>query len=137
MLTASRYPPREYFVLTDAGKPVFTRYYHSHPLAPISIATEHCNVLLHSRPGSEDSDNVISTIGIMQALISVFLDDDDKLRCINAGNTRITFLIRSPLYYVCASSWGEPESVVSKFRPCGYFNVTQPVDICEARQGLI
>jgi hypothetical protein len=53
-----------------------------------------------------------STIGIMQALISVFIDDGDKIRCINAGSTRITFALRAPLYYVCASSWGEPESVV-------------------------
>lgn len=52
-------------------------------------------------------------MGIVQALLSVFLDDGDKLRCINAGRLRITFLLRSPLYYVCASSWGEPESVVS------------------------
>ncbi|KAG2155928.1 vacuolar fusion protein MON1 [Suillus bovinus] len=50
-------------------------------------------------------------MGIVQALLSVFLDDGDKLRCINAGKLRITFLLRSPLYYVCASSWGEPESV--------------------------
>ncbi|TFK27965.1 DUF254-domain-containing protein [Coprinopsis marcescibilis] len=84
---ASRYSPREYFILTDAGKPVFV-----------------------SRPGSEDQDNTSSVIGVMQALISVFVDDKDKLRCINAGPTRITFLMRSPLYYVCASSWGEPES---------------------------
>jgi len=84
----SRYLPREYFILTDAGKPVFT-----------------------SRPGGEDSENMTSTIGIMQALISVFIDDGDKLRCINAGSTRITFALRAPLYYVCASSWGEPESV--------------------------
>ena len=53
-------------------------------------------------------------MGITQAIISVFLDDKDKIRCINAGKTRITFLLRPPLYYVCASSWGEPESVVSK-----------------------
>lgn len=53
-------------------------------------------------------------MGIMQALVSVFLDDGDKIRCINAGKTRITFLLRPPLYYVCVSSWGEPESVVSK-----------------------
>jgi len=65
-----------------------------------------------SRPGSGDEDGMTSTIGIMQALISVFLDDNDKLRSINAGRTRITFLLRPPLYYVCASSWGEPESVV-------------------------
>jgi hypothetical protein len=57
-------------------------------------------------------------LGIAQALISVFIDDGDKLRCINAGSdsgssTRVTFLQRPPLYYVCASGWGEPESVVS------------------------
>ncbi|PPQ77470.1 hypothetical protein CVT25_011340 [Psilocybe cyanescens] len=84
----SLYPPREYFVLTDAGKPVFI-----------------------SRPGGVDQDAMASTIGVMQALISVFLDDNDKLRSINAGRTRITFVLRSPLYYACASSWGEPESV--------------------------
>nr|GAT60115.1 predicted protein [Mycena chlorophos] len=84
----SRYAPREYFVLTDAGKPVFT-----------------------SRPGGEDSESMTSMIGIMQALISVYIDDGDKIKCINAGNTRITFVLRPPLYYVCASSWGEPESI--------------------------
>ncbi|KAJ3501513.1 hypothetical protein NLJ89_g9305 [Agrocybe chaxingu] len=86
---ANLYLPREYFVLTDAGKPVFI-----------------------SRPGGGDQDGMASTIGIMQALISVFLDDNDKLRAINAGRTRITFLLRPPLYYACVSSWGEPESVL-------------------------
>ncbi|KAG9095909.1 Vacuolar fusion protein mon1 [Ceratobasidium sp. 370] len=52
-----QYPPREYFILTHAGKPVFAR-------------------------------------------------------CINAGRTRITFVLRAPLYYACVSSWGEPESVI-------------------------
>ncbi|KAI0755027.1 trafficking protein Mon1-domain-containing protein [Daedaleopsis nitida] len=58
-----------------------------------------------------NSDSVTSMIGVIQALVSIFLDDGDKLRCINAGSTRIVFLLRPPLYYVCASSWGEPESV--------------------------
>ena len=52
-------------------------------------------------------------MGVIQALISVFIDDGDKLRYINAGPLTITFLLRSPIYYVCASTWGEPESVVS------------------------
>ena len=52
-------------------------------------------------------------MGLVQALVSVFIDDNDKLRSINAGELRITFLLRSPLYYVCASTWGEPESIVS------------------------
>lgn len=87
-ISETRFLPREYFVLTDAGKPVFV-----------------------SRPGNPDPGNMASTIGIMQALISVFIDDADKIRCINAGQSRITFLLRPPLYYVCISSWGEPESV--------------------------
>ncbi|KIM63548.1 hypothetical protein SCLCIDRAFT_117184 [Scleroderma citrinum Foug A] len=81
--------PRDYFVLTDAGKPVFTR-----------------------EDRDSDSDNLSSTMGLVQALVSVFIDDNDKLRSINAGELRITFLLRSPLYYVCASTWGEPESVI-------------------------
>ncbi|KAK2465184.1 hypothetical protein APHAL10511_002538 [Amanita phalloides] len=87
MSAVSQYQPRSYFVLTDAGKPVFTR------------------------GATNDDDDTASMMGVMQALISVFLDDHDKLRCINAGRTRITFLMRPPLYYVCVSSWGEPESV--------------------------
>ncbi|KAF9519709.1 hypothetical protein BS47DRAFT_1370687 [Hydnum rufescens UP504] len=84
------FPPREYFILTNAGKPVFT-----------------------SRTHVEDSsDDLTSAMGLMQALISVFADDGDKIRCINAGRTRISFLLRSPLYYVCVSSWREPESVI-------------------------
>ncbi|KAJ3823056.1 trafficking protein Mon1-domain-containing protein [Lentinula raphanica] len=82
--------PREYFILTDAGKPVF-----------ISRGTN-----------TDDRDRDISSmLGIMQALISVFIDDGDKLKSINAGKTRITFLQRPPLYYACVSTWGEPESV--------------------------
>ncbi|KAI6114397.1 DUF254-domain-containing protein [Pisolithus sp. B1] len=82
------FKPREYFVLTDAGKPVFS-----------------------SRHDDGDSDTLSSTMGLVQALLSVFIDDGDKLRSINSGELRITFLLRSPLYYVCASTWGEPESV--------------------------
>ncbi|KAJ3757042.1 trafficking protein Mon1-domain-containing protein [Lentinula raphanica] len=80
--------PREYFILTDAGKPVFI-----------------------SRGTNTDDRDISSMLGIMQALISVFIDDGDKLKSINAGKTRITFLQRPPLYYACVSTWGEPESV--------------------------
>lgn len=83
--------PRQYFVLTDAGKPVFVSN-------TSSMAT--------------DPEALASTIGLMHALISVFIDDGDKLRYVNAGRTRISFLLRSPLYYACVSSSGEPESVV-------------------------
>lgn len=91
----SAYAPRQYFVLTDAGKQVFTSR------GPETSADPDVN-----------PDTTTNIVGIIQALISVFLDDDnDKLRAINAGKTRITFLLRPPLYYACVSSWGEPESV--------------------------
>ncbi|KAJ3868751.1 vacuolar fusion protein MON1 [Lentinula novae-zelandiae] len=84
----SKLSPREYFILTDAGKPVYI-----------------------SRGTDTDDIDVSSMLGVMQALISVFIDDGDKLKSINAGKTRITFLQRQPLYYACVSTWGEPESV--------------------------
>ncbi|KAJ4001050.1 trafficking protein Mon1-domain-containing protein [Lentinula boryana] len=85
---SSKLSPREYFILTDAGKPVFI-----------------------SRGIETDDRDISSMLGVMQALISVFIDDGDKLKSINAGKTRITFLQRQPLYYACVSAWGEPESV--------------------------
>jgi hypothetical protein len=53
-----------------------------------------------------------ATLAVAQALISIFLDDGDRLRSIQSGATRITFLLRPPLYYVSVSAWREPESVV-------------------------
>jgi hypothetical protein len=54
---------RQYFVLTHAGKPVFTD------------RTEE-----EADTGSEEVTNLI---GVMHALISVFEDDQDKIRCIH------------------------------------------------------
>ncbi|KAF5330264.1 hypothetical protein D9758_014446 [Tetrapyrgos nigripes] len=102
---ATRYPPRDYFILTDAGKPVFARY------AWATVIIFEMFLIESSSSRSHDADDMTSTFGIIQALISVFIDDGDKLRCINAGKTRMTFVQRTPLYYVCVSSWGEPESV--------------------------
>ena len=99
-------PERQFFVLTHAGKPVFM-----------------------SMKEDNESDDVSNMVGVMHALISVFADEQDKLRCevtlpivlfyisciyscINAPPRRITFVLRSPLYYVCVSSILEPESVV-------------------------
>jgi vacuolar fusion protein MON1 len=105
-------PERQFFVLTHAGKPVFT------------TAKE-----------DDESDDVSNMVGVMHALISVFADEQDKLRCeislpmalscvssiyscINAPPRRITFVLRSPLYYVCVSSILEPESVVCTLSNC-------------------
>lgn len=82
---------RQYFVLTHAGKPVFT--------------------VRKQEEVDTGSDEVTNLIGVMHALISVFEDDQDKIRSIVAPPVRITFTIRPPLYYVCVAPSNEPESV--------------------------
>ncbi|KAH9049918.1 trafficking protein Mon1-domain-containing protein [Lactarius hengduanensis] len=114
---ADAFPPRQYFVLTDAGKPVFTRH-----LTICFRSIEH------------DPDNLASTMGIMQALISVFLDDGDKLRCVNAGSTRINILMRPPLYYACVSSWGEPESVTRSHLEYLHLQILSVVTVTQLRR---
>ncbi|KAL5501280.1 MON1 [Sanghuangporus vaninii] len=105
--------PRQYFVLTDAGKPVFVS---------------------SDSPLAADPDALASTIGLMQALISVFLDDGDKLRSVNAGRTRISFLLRSPLYYACVSSWGEPESVTRSHLEYLHLQILSVVSAAQLRK---
>ncbi len=99
---------RQYFVLTHAGKPVFT--------------------VRKQEEVDTGSEQVTNLIGVMHALISVFEDDQDKIRyelyiaafykliitrrSIMAPPVRITFTIRPPLYYVCVAPSSEPESVV-------------------------
>jgi len=112
-------PERQFFVLTHAGKPVFT-----------------------SMKDEDESDDVSNMVGVMHALISVFADEQDKLRCeislpvvlfcisfiyscINAPPRRITFVLRSPLYYVCVSSILEPESVVCIPPECAIQSLTR------------
>ncbi|KAH9080547.1 trafficking protein Mon1-domain-containing protein [Lactarius deliciosus] len=100
--TADVFPPRQYFVLTDAGKPV--------------------------RSIEHDPDNLASTMGIMQALISY------KLRCVNAGSTRINILMRPPLYYACVSSWGEPESVTRSHLEYLHLQILSVVTVTQLRR---
>ncbi|CAE6516779.1 unnamed protein product [Rhizoctonia solani] len=166
-----QYSPREYFILTHAGKPVFASRLSPSPPHPkpahsrsgssslsgpsippsihstlasgnssSSIPTVASPATLPHLPGSGTAtpipgpiflppsaapdpapvqpiplesreEDVSSAMGLLQALVSVFADDGDRIRCINAGRTRITFVLRAPLYYACVSSWGEPESV--------------------------
>ena len=51
-------------------------------------------------------------MGVIQALISFFADNEDSLRCINAGQHKFVFLIKSPLYLVAVSRTGESETQV-------------------------
>lgn len=63
--------------------------------------------------GHTDEDSLTNMMGVTQALISIFAMDDDKPRCIMRGRTRISFLVKQPLYLFAVSDWGEPDYVVS------------------------
>ncbi|GAA6021944.1 hypothetical protein JCM10207_002611 [Rhodosporidiobolus poonsookiae] len=83
----TRYLPRRYFVLSTAGKLVWT-----------------------SDPDEEEATGLV---GVMQALVSIFASEGDKIRFITTGATRIAFLLKAPLYLVVVSNgWGEPESIL-------------------------
>lgn len=62
------------FILSSAGKPVYTRY------------------------GNEDK--LVALFGVMQALVSVVQDSDDSLQAIKCGKTSIAFLSEGPIILV-------------------------------------
>ncbi|KAF8947463.1 Vacuolar fusion protein mon1b [Haplosporangium gracile] len=74
---------KHFFILSSAGKPIYARY--------------------------GDESRISSYMGVIQALISFFADNDDTIRCINAGEHRFVFLLKAPLYLVCVSRSGESE----------------------------
>eukprot|EP00762_Andalucia_godoyi_P008120 ANDGO_02147.mRNA.1 Vacuolar fusion protein MON1 len=67
------------FVLSAAGKPIFTRY--------------------------GDDSKLTAFFGVVQALISFVANgkDHDHLVSVQAGNHKIVFLIRGPIYLCCVS----------------------------------
>nr|CAG4645441.1 EOG090X03TW [Lynceus sp. MCZ IZ 141354] len=65
------------FVLTEAGKPVYSRH--------------------------GDEENLVTLFGVMQAMVSFVEDSGDVLQCIKAGDTSIVFLHKSPLILCCSS----------------------------------
>ena len=69
------------FVLSSAGKPIFSRYGDESLLAP--------------------------QMGMLQALISFVTDRGDTIRYIKAGAVNIVFIMRGAIYLVAVSSTGE------------------------------
>ncbi|WWC59421.1 uncharacterized protein I303_101977 [Kwoniella dejecticola CBS 10117] len=84
----TRYAPRRYYVLTNAGKPVFSSH------------------------DDTSEDNITNLMAIASTLISIFQEEDDKIRCIIKGKSRIGFVLKPPLYLFAVSDWGEPEHVL-------------------------
>lgn len=69
------------FVLSSAGKPIFSRF--------------------------GDESRLAGLTGVLQALVSFVAGNDDEIRHVRAGKHTIVFLVRGPLYLVAASSCGD------------------------------
>ena len=69
------------FVLSSAGKPIFSRFGDESKLAPLA--------------------------GVLQALISFVDDGGDTIRHIACGKHLVVFLMRGPLYLVAVSTCGD------------------------------
>ncbi|CAG8532601.1 5174_t:CDS:2, partial [Racocetra persica] len=74
---------KHFFILSSAGKPIYTRY--------------------------GDESRISSYMGVIQAIVSFFADADDTIRCINAGQHKLVFLLKGPLYLVAVSRTNESE----------------------------
>lgn len=70
------------FVLSNAGKPIYSRY--------------------------GDESKLSNLFGVMQAMVSFVRDNGDALTHVHAGEHVFVFFQSGPLYYVCAASTGEP-----------------------------
>eukprot|EP00128_Syssomonas_multiformis_P018271 Colp12_sorted_trinity150504_noHs@516 len=75
---------KHFFVLSTAGKPIYSRY------------------------GNEDK--LATIMGVMQALVSFVSDENDTLLCVNSATHKFVFLHRSPVILVCVSSTLESET---------------------------
>lgn len=72
-----RFKKKHFFVLSEAGKPIYSRY--------------------------GDENQLASLMGVMQATVSFVQDLGDNLRCIKAKDTNIVFLTKRPLILVAVS----------------------------------
>lgn len=76
------------FILSSSGKPIYSRY--------------------------GDEQELVTTFGLLQAVVSIVQDAGDEIKCIKAGRRRIVYFIRHSLYFVSISSTGEPEVILKK-----------------------
>lgn len=80
--------PKNIFIFTSSGKPIYAK--------------------------SGDEDDLITTFGLLQAVISIVLNSGDVMKTITAGDRTITFLLRHSLYFVIVSSTQENGSILLK-----------------------
>jgi hypothetical protein len=60
--------PKHVFILSSAGKPIFSRH--------------------------GDEQEMVTTFGLLQAVISIAQDSGDSIRCIKSGERRIVYFVK-------------------------------------------
>ncbi|XP_024535970.1 vacuolar fusion protein MON1 homolog [Selaginella moellendorffii] len=79
---------KHFFVLSNAGKPIYSRYGDEHKLAGFSAT--------------------------LQAIMSFVITSGDCLQLVRAGNHQIVFLVKGPLYLVSINSTEEPYQAMKR-----------------------
>ncbi|GLT33797.1 hypothetical protein SLA2020_083580 [Shorea laevis] len=73
---------KHFFVLSNSGKPIYSRYGDEHKLAGFSAT--------------------------LQAIISFVENGRDRINLVRAGKHQVVFLVKGPIYLVCISCTEEP-----------------------------
>lgn len=73
---------KHFFILSNSGKPIYSRYGDEHKLAGFSAT--------------------------LQAIVSFVENGGDCIKLVRAGNHQIIFLVKGPIYLVCISCTEEP-----------------------------
>ncbi|XP_047321494.1 vacuolar fusion protein MON1 homolog [Impatiens glandulifera] len=73
---------KHFIILSNSGKPIYSRYGDEHKLAGFSAT--------------------------LQAIISFVENGGDHIKSIRAGNHQVVFLVKGPIYLVCISCTEEP-----------------------------
>ncbi|KAF4356410.1 hypothetical protein F8388_013275 [Cannabis sativa] len=73
---------KHFFILSNSGKPIYSRYGDEHKLAGFSAT--------------------------LQAIISFVENGGDRVKLIRAGKHQVVFLVKGPIYLVCISCTEEP-----------------------------
>lgn len=75
------------FILSSAGKPIYTKH--------------------------GDEQELVTTFGLLQAVISIIHDSGDMIKCIKSKHRKIVYFIRNSLYFIIVTSTNELDAVLS------------------------
>ncbi|KAI8898879.1 vacuolar fusion protein MON1 [Globomyces pollinis-pini] len=99
---------KHFFILSSSGKPIYS--FHGDELKLASI------------------------MGVIQAYLSFFIEENDPLLSFKAGEHKFVFYIQGPLYLVAVSSLDESERVLTKQLELLYAQVIFSVPIPQLNQ---